>query len=174
MRGDLLLHARLLLRPRGVAGLVTAMVGLTGAAALYLPWYEIRAEVTMLGASQSRVVASLAGWQAHPWLWLVAAVAVAVTGVGIAIAIDRPPRRGRDVLLGLAVALAAMTGISALVVPPPERFGAGDSLTQLQQIAETVPDDVEVELVVAPAAGMWIALATAGLLLAVAFLHHDR
>lgn len=174
MRGDLLLHARLLLRPRGVTGLVTAVIGLTGAAALYLPWYEIRAEVTMLGSSRSWAVASLAGWQAHPWLWLVAAAAVIATLLGVAIAVDRPPRRGRDLLLGLAIALATVTGIGALVVPPPGRFGVGDTLGQLHQIADRVPEDVDVQLVVAPAAGMWIALTTAALLLAVAFLHRDR
>jgi hypothetical protein len=174
VRGDLLLQARLLLRPRGVAGLVTALVGLIGATALYLPWYEIRAEVTMLGSRQSGVISSLAGWQAHPWLWLVAAVAVIAMLVGVAIAVDRPPPRGRDVLLGLAVALATVTGVSALIVPPPARFGAGDSLEQLQQIAARAPEDVEVQLVVTPAAGMWVALAAAALLLGVAFLHHDR
>lgn len=174
MRGDLLLNLRLLLRPRGVVGIVAAVVGLATAATLYLPWYEIRAEVTMLGSTDARTVTGVPGWQAHPWLWLVAALGIGAAAVGLAVALDRPPPGARDILVAAGVALAGMTGLSALFVPPTDRFGARDTVEELQWLAERVPDDVEVALFVRPAIGLWLALVAAALLIAVGLAGRQR
>jgi hypothetical protein len=174
VRGDLLLNLRLLLRPHGVVGLVATTVGLAVAATLYLPWYEIRTEVTMLGSTQARTVTEVAGWQAHPWLWLVAAVGIGVAITGAAIALDRPPPRARDLLLAGGVTLAGVTGLSALVVPTTDRFGASDTVEELLWLAERVPDDVEVALLVRPAVGVWLALGAAALLIAVGIAGRQR
>lgn len=174
MRGDLLLNLRVVLRPRGVTGLIAGVVGLIAAVTVYLPWYEIRAEVTMLGSTRARTVAELAGWEAHPWLWVVAVSGAVAAVVGIAIAVDRPPPRSRDLLVATGIVLALTAGLSALVVPPTARFGAGETLAELGWLAERVPDDIAVELYVRPAVGLWIALATAALLLTLGVLTRER
>lgn len=174
MRGDLLLNLRIVLRPRGVTGLIAAVVGLIGAVTVYLPWYEIRSEVTMLGSTRARTVAELAGWQAHPWLWVVAVTGALAMVIGVAIAVDRPPPRSRDLLVGTGVALALTAGVSALIVPPTGRFGATETIAELGWLSERVPDDIAVELFVRPAAGLWVALAAAALLLALGVLSRER
>ena len=169
MRGDLGLTLRLAVRPRGIIGLVGAVAGATALAAVYLPWYEVRATVTMLGDSRSRAIAVLSGWQAQPWIWIAAALALAAVAVGIAVAIDRAPRSPREVLLGIAVALVGVTGLSAVAAPPPRRFLADADLQRLDALADRMPSDVALEFSVEPSAGVWVALASAALLVAAAY-----
>lgn len=166
MRGDLALHARLLLRPRGIVGLVGAVAGLTAVAAVYLPWYEVRASISMLGASGARSVGGLVGWQAQPWVWLAAAIGLAAAIVGLAVAVDRGPARARALLGSAAAGIAAIGIISLLVAPPQERFMADRELQQLQTAAGNVPQDVDVGFGVRSAVGLWLTLSAAALLFA--------
>lgn len=167
MRGDLALHLRQVLRPEGALGLVATVAGATAATAAYLPWYEVSADVAMLGANSSRAVAQLAGWQAHPWGWSVPAIALVMMGVGILLAIDRPVANTPDALLlgGMGVALAV--AVAGRWFPPVARFEvAGSSLRDMVDMAGRLPRDVELALSVQPGVGMWLALAASAVLLA--------
>ncbi len=168
MRGDLALEMRLVLRREGAIGLAGAVAGAAGVVASYLPWYTVHATVSMLDETRTSAVASLPGWQAQPWIWTGTALAALAVALGVAIALDRPPRWWREGLLTAAIALASVAGISALVAPPWDRFMADAELQRLQSIAERVPRDVEVAFSVTPATGVWVALATAAVLLATA------
>ncbi|HEX2027542.1 MAG TPA: hypothetical protein VHF25_06035 [Nitriliruptorales bacterium] len=169
MRGDLALQLRVALRPRGVVGVGGAFAGLAGVIAVYLPWYALHADVTMLGSVRSRAVAALTGWQAHPWVWLVAALGVVATIVGLSVAADRPIPASPEILFAAAIAMSLTTGASALVLPPTSRFGADEQLVQLASLADAVPDDVSLGFSVHHASGVWVALAAAALLLVTAF-----
>ncbi len=173
-RGDLLVELRLLIRPKGVVGLVGAIAGTTAFAASYLAWYEVRARVDMLGGSQSRGVADLAGWQAHPWGWAVPALAIIAVVVGLAIAFDRPPPAAGKLLIGTGLGLATVAGASALLFPPVSRFDvAGTRLRELAGLAGRLPSDVELSFTVSPSVGLWLALGAAALLVAAGFAERD-
>lgn len=169
MRGLVPLRVRMLVRPLGIVGGVGVGAGVAALVATYLPWYEVAATVEMLGNQRSRAVASLAGWQAHPWGWLVPALAIVAIVVAAALTVDRPvPATGTLALvagLGLACAVAA----AVLLFPPVSRFDHADSrLAELDRLADRLPQDVTMTFSVRPGLGLWIALAAAVALLGVA------
>lgn len=175
MRGDVLLNLRVLRRPRGLAGVMVAAAGATAFAAAYLPWYQVAAQVEMLGGRQSRPVATLAGWQAHPWGWLVPAFALVAVVVGSALAVDRPVPFTRDVALATGLGLAAAVGAGGLLFPPVSRFDvAGSRLRELADLAERLPRDVELTFSVRPGLGLWLTLAAAAVLVVTALAARDR
>jgi hypothetical protein len=165
VRGDLALRTRLILRPRGIIGLVTTVAGMVAIVSLYLPWYEIRAEISMLGETRSRVVATLAGWEAHPWLWGVGLIGLAAVVIGLLVALDRAPPKTSSAVLGLATMLALLAGVSALVIPSAERFAAGGEIAELTALSQRLPDDVGIALEISVAGGTWVALAVTALLI---------
>lgn len=170
MRGDVLLQLRMLRRPRGLVGSLAAMAGGAAFVAAYLPWYQVAATVDMLGRRQSRPVATLAGWQAHPWGWLVPALALVAVVVGVALAVDRPVPFSRDAELTAGLGLAAAVAAGGLLYPPVSRFDvAGSRLRELAGLSERLPRDVELTFAVRPGLGLWVTLAAAALLVAVAF-----
>lgn len=163
-----MMQLRLLLRPHGVVGTVGVVAGLSAFAASYLPWYAVTVDVAMLGTSQTGTVASLPGWQSHPWGWLVPAVALVMTAVAGSVAIDRSPPAAGDLQLGGGAVLAALSGLGAVVFPPVTRFDvAGSRLRELAVV--NLPSDVEMSFSVNPALGLWITLAGAALLVAAGF-----
>lgn len=174
MRGDALLYLRLLRRARGVLGVVSATAGVAALVAAYLPWYQVTATVDMLGGEQSRPVASLAGWQAHPWGWLVPALALVAVTIGILLALDRPVPFTRDVELAAGLGLAATVTAGGLLFPPVSRFDvAGSRLRELAGLADRLPADVELAFSVRAGVGLWVTLAAATILVAVAFGARD-
>ena len=175
MRGDTALHLRLLRRPQGIVGSVTTAAGGCALVAAYLPWYEVAATVTMLGEHQSRRVATLAGWQAHPWGWLVPALAVIALGLGILVAFDRSPSWAPSVAVGTGVGLGATVAAGVVRFPAVARFDvAGSRLRELADLAGRLPRDVDLTFSVRPAAGLWVTLAAAALLLATAAATRDH
>lgn len=159
------MQLRLLLRPHGVVGTVGVVAGLSAFAASYLAWYAVTVEVAMLGTSQTGTVASLPGWQSHPWGWLVPAVALAMAVVAGSVAVDRALPAAGDLQLGGGVVLAVLAGLGAVVFPPVARFDiAGSRLRELAVV--DLPSDVEMSFSVTPAVGLWITLAGAALLVA--------
>lgn len=171
MRGDVLLTLRLIRRRSGVVGAVAAVAGVAALIAAYLPWYEVAAEVEMLGASRARPVATLAGWQAHPWGWLVPALALIAVVVGVALATDRPLPFTRDANLAAGLGLASAVAAGGLLFPPVSRFDvAGSRLRELGGLAERLPNDIALTFSVRPGVGLWVTLGAATVLVAVAFL----
>lgn len=167
MRGDAGLYLRQVMRPEGTLGLVATVAGATAVTAAYMPWYQVTAQVDLLGASSTRSVSQLAGWQAHPWGWLVPALACVMMGVGILLAVDHPARNTPDALLlgGMAIALAV--AVAGRWFPPVARFDvAGSRLRDMVDLAGRLPQDVELVFAVTPGVGLWLALAAAGVLLA--------
>lgn len=167
VRGDAALQARLLLRATGMAGAGVAVGGLLALVGAYRPWYAVTAELRMLGSDQTGTVDRLAGWEAHPWGWLVPALGVVVVALGVAVALERPPRRARPVLLTAAglLALAATGGATAR--PRVDRFDiTGSRLRELLELADRLPEGVELGFTVAVAHGTWITAAAAALTLA--------
>lgn len=173
-RGDLLLELRLLLRPRALVAGVGGLAGLAGLVGAYLPWYGVSMRVTYApwtpeGApapqpvSHSVTHSSLAGWEAHPWGWLAPALALIALAVGLLAALDRPPPRHDNLQIGIGLGLAVLAGVSALVLPPVDRFG-GRRLQQLADLADRLPTDVELTFGVGPAWGLWVTLGAAVLL----------
>lgn len=174
MRGDALLYLRLLRRARGLLGVVSAAAGVAALVSAYLPWYQVAATVDMLGGEQSRPVATLAGWQAHPWGWLVPALALVAVVVGVALALDRPVPFTRDVELGAGLGLAAAVSAGGLLFPPVSRFDvAGSRLRELAGLADRLPQDVQLTFSVRAGVGLWVTLAAATLLVLVAFAARD-
>lgn len=174
MRGDARLHVRMLIRPSGLLGAAVALAGLLAAVAAYLPWYEVAARVTVPGTEGSRAVASLAGWQAHPWGWLLPTLGLVAAVVGGAVAVDRPLARTRDLALAVGLGLAAVVAVSGLVFPPVSRFDvAGSRLRELAGLAERLPTDVELTFTVRPAMGLWLTLAAAAVVVAGAIAARD-
>ncbi len=169
MRSDFALQLRMVLRPRGTLGIAVAMAGLTGIAAVYLPWYELDASVTLLGHTRGGSLATLAGWQAQPWIWLVPAVSVTAVVLGLAVALDRQPPSTRRILFALGLTIAALAGLSALLDPPPARFLADTRLDELRAAAGRMPEYVTLRLIVRAGVGLWMSVTEAGLLMAAAF-----
>jgi hypothetical protein len=167
LRGDASLQVRLLLRQTGIAGAGVALGGAGALVGAYRPWYAVTAELTMLGEDQTRAVAELAGWAAHPWGWLVPALGVLAVVLGIATAVDRPPARTRLLLLATAGVLAAAGVAGALRRPEVNRFDiAGSRLRELVDLADRLPTGVALDFTVAVADGVWVTLAAAALVLA--------
>lgn len=167
MRGDATLQARLLLRGSGLAGAVVVAGGLLGLAGAYRSWYAVAAELTMLDERQARAVAHLAGWAAHPWAWLVPALSLAAVALGAAIAVDRPPAHTRDLLLTAGGLLGVAVGLGALLRPGVNRFDvAGTRLRELVDLADRLPDGVELGFSVALTDGVWLTLGGAVLIVA--------
>lgn len=172
MRGDLALRLHLLVRPSGVLGLVGAVAGGTAFAGAYLPWYDVTATVDLLGTSNQRAVASLAGWQAHPWGWLVPAFALLTVAAGIMLAIDRPAPPRTLLTGGCGLALTVVAG--GLLLPPVDRFDvAGSRLRELAALSGRLPADVELAFDVRPSTGMWLTLAAAALAVVAALAARD-
>lgn len=162
MRGDVTLQARLLLRRTGLAGTGVAVGGLLALAGAYRPWYAVRAELAMLGDDQSSAVAELAGWQAQPWGWVVPALGIVAVALGVAMALDRPPARTQPVLLGTAGLLGMSAAGGALLRPEIRRFDiAGSRLRELLDLAERLPDGVELDFGVAVSDGVWVTVVAA-------------
>lgn len=164
MRGDAALQARLLLRGTGLAGTAVALGGALAMIGAYRPWHAVTVELTLLGAEQSRPVADLAGWEAHPFGWLVPALGLLTIGLGVALAVDRPPQRTRPVLLVAGVTLAVTAVVAALRPPEVGRFDvAGSRLRELSGLADRLPSDVELSFSVGHAHGLALTLAAAAL-----------
>jgi hypothetical protein len=175
VRGDALLYLRLARRASGLLGLVSAVAGAAALVAAYLPWYQVTASVEMLGGEQSRPVASLAGWEAHPWGWVVPALAVVALVAGVALALDRPVPCTRDVELAAGLGLAAAVTAGGLLFPPVSRFDvAGSRLRELAGLADRLPRDVELTFEVRAGAGLWVTLGAAAVLVVVAFAVRER
>lgn len=173
MRGDLSLRFHLLARPTGVVGLVAAIAGITAFAGAYLPWYDVTATVDMLGATQKTAVASLAGWQAHPWGWLVPAFGLVATVSGILLAVDRPPPPPTLFASGCGLGLVVMAG--GLLFPPVTRFDLpGSRLRELNALADRLPSDIALAFDVRPAMGLWLTLAAGALVVATAIVARDH
>lgn len=167
MRGDATLQARLLLRQTGIAGAGVTLGGFAAIIGAYRPWYAVTAELTMLDEDQTRSVAELAGWAAHPWGWLMPALGVLAIGLGVATAIDRPPARTRPLLLGTAGVLGLGALVGSWQRPEVNRFDiAGSRLRELVDLADRLPTGVELDFDVAVAGGVWITLLAAGIVLA--------
>ena len=167
MRGDAALQARLLLRGTGLAGATVALGGGLALVGAYQPWHAVTAELAMLTEDQSRPVAELAGWEAHPWGWLVPALGVVAIVLGAALVADRPPMRSRALLLSTAGALGASAGLGALLPPEVNRFDvAGSRLRELSQLADRLPEGVELSFSVGIGNGLWITVGAAILILA--------
>lgn len=172
MRGDLALRVRMLVRPSSVAGVAGVVGGATAFAAAYLPWYDVTATVDVLGTSQRRAVASLAGWQAHPWGWLVPVLGLVAVAGGVLLAIDRPAPPRTLLLGGCGMALTVVVG--ALLLPPVARFDvAGSRLRELAALSGRLPPDVELAFAVRPATGMWLTLAAAAVVVLAALVARE-
>lgn len=172
MRGDLILHARLVSRPRGIVGLVTMIAGGAAFASAYVPWYEVTASLSMLGDEGQRTVADLAGWEAHPWGWLVPTLSLVAVAAGAAQAVDRPwPPR---IALGAGVGIALTVAVAGLRFPPVDRFDvAGSPLRDMVARSATLPSDIELAFGVRAAVGMWVALAGAALVIVATVMARD-
>jgi hypothetical protein len=167
VRGDAALQARLLLRGSGLAGATVAMGGGLALLGAYQPWHAVTAELAMRNDEQSRPVAELAGWEAHPWGWLVPALGVAAIVLGAALVADRPPMRGRLWLLGTAGLLAGSAALGTLLPPEVNRFDvAGSRLRELSQLADRLPEGVELSFSVGLGPGVWMTAAAAVLIVA--------
>lgn len=174
MRGDVLLRLRMAARPRGLAGVAGAVAGLSGMASAYLPWYRVSADVAMLGSAQSRAVAALAGWQAHPWSWLVPALSLVAVVVGVRVAVDQPLPYTRDLTVAAGLGLGAIAAIGGLSFPPVSRFDvAGSRLRELAELADRLPSDVELTFTVRPAVGLWLAVVVAAWMVVLGVLTRD-
>jgi hypothetical protein len=166
VRGDATLQARLLLRGTGVAGAGMAVGGGLAVVGAYRPWYAVTAELTMLGEDQTRAVAELAGWEAHPWGWVIPAVGLLAVALGVAVAIDRPAARTRLVALVGCGLLAAAVAAGAMLRPGVDRFDiAGSRLRELVDLADRLPEGVELSFAVAVADGVWVTAGAASLVL---------
>ena len=154
-------------------GLLGAAAGAAAVAGAYLPWYVVTARVGMLGTAQETVVASLAGWQAHPWGWLVAALGAVALVAGLLLALDRPlPWR---VLLLSGCALGALVAVGGLRFPPVARFDVADSrLRELVELSGRLPADVQMAFEVHPSTGMWLTLAAAAAAVVAAVVSGER
>lgn len=162
MRGDAAIYLRMLRRPRGLIGGAGAAAALVAVVAAYLPWYEVAANVELLGTTSSRPVATLAGWAAQPWGWLVPALGVVALVVAGLLAVDRPVPSSRATILAVGVVLALLVALSGLTMPPVSRFDvAGSRLRELAGLADRLPRDVELSFTVRPGIGLWLTLAAA-------------
>jgi hypothetical protein len=167
VRGDAALQARLVLRGSGLAGATVAAGGGLAFLGAYQPWHAVTAELAMLNEEQSRPVAELAGWEAHPWGWLVPALGLVAMVLGAAIVADRPPMRGRLWLLGTAGGLLGSAVLGALRPPEVNRFDvAGSRLRELSQLSDRLPEGVELSFSVGIGIGLWLTVAASVLIVA--------
>ncbi|MFP5310243.1 MAG: hypothetical protein ACLGIR_11790 [Actinomycetes bacterium] len=156
MRGDVELQLRLLRRPAGIAGVVGCAGGVGALVAAYLPWYEVAATVEMLGGERTRAVATLAGWQAHPWSWVVPVLGLLGAAVLLAEALDHPLPGSRDLGLVAALGLGVAAAVGGATFPPVTRFDvAGSRLRELSGLADRLPSDVALAFAVRPGPGLW-------------------
>jgi hypothetical protein len=145
VRGDAALTARLLLRGPGLAGMTATVGGAVAAIAATRPWYLVIAELSMLGDEQSRTVASLSGVPTTVWGWLVAALGLVVAVVGTNVALDRPPPHARRWLTAAAAVLGVLAGAALLARPALARVAGRDG-QDLLELAERLPDGIELTL----------------------------
>lgn len=165
MRGDTALQARLALRGAGLAGAVITAGGVLAIGGAYLPWHAVTAELAMLEDAQSRPVAELPGWEAHPWGWLVPALGLVALVLGAALMVDRPPRRARVVLGVTAAGLGASAALGLVWSPAVRRFDvAGTRLRELSELADRLPEGVELSFSVGTGPGLWVTLLAAALI----------
>jgi hypothetical protein len=161
-------------RPGTAIGVMSVVAGVGAFLSAYLAWYEVAATVDMLGASSARPVATLAGWQAHPWGWLVPVFALVSIAVGVLLVMDRPPTRTRDLLAACGLGLGSVVALGGLLFPPVSRFDvAGSRLRELGDLAGRLPTDVDLTFAVRPGIGLWVTLA-AGVLVLLASLASRR
>jgi hypothetical protein len=173
VRGDLMLHVRMLARPHGVVGLVWVLAGTGALAACYLPWYEVSATLGLLGTSGRRTVATMAMWEAHPWGWIGPTLAVVVIVGGVALAVDRALPAPAMTLAGIG--LGATVALGTLAFPSVARFDvAGTRLRELASAADRLPRDVDLTFGVHPSTGLWLMLGAALTTLAAAFAARER
>lgn len=171
MRGDVALSLRLLARPDALGGLIAAISGCVALASAYLPWYEVAATLDLLGVTDARGVANLAGWQAHPWGFLVPLLSLVAIVAGIATAVDRPLPIRRDIVLYSGLGLAATVIAGGLLFPTVSRFDvAGSRLRELAALSGRLPEDVDLSFAVRPAVGLWLTLAASALLVITSFV----
>ena len=163
MRGDATLTLRLLLRGSGMAGLCVAAGGALALTGAFAPWRATVAEVSVLGATDERVVSVVHGIPTTVTGWLVAVLGLAALGLGLSIALDRPPARGR--LMVVAVAAACLLVAAAVLVLGPTGAGPDQAELLAGLGAETgqLPADVEVTGRRRHGVGPWLAAAGAGL-----------
>ena len=158
MRGDTALTARLLLFGQGRTGLVVAIGGALTVTGALLPWYELVATVSMLGADAERTVAVLRG---VPDLLRGAAVALAglaLVGLGVATGIDRPPP-GARITIAVAAIAAAVTAIGSLLVRPSVPTLVRQGGAELMALRDELPIGIELTFTAVPAGGCWVVVA---------------
>ena len=155
-----MLRARLLLRGDGLAGLAIVAGGIIGLVAAASPWYEAHARVSMLGADEAQVVASLAGLPGSAPGWGVFVLALVMLGVGITIAVDRPSTHARTMVAIAAIAVAG-AATAGLVLVPEVSVVAGARTPSLLALRDRLPVGIDLELVVVRGRGAWLALASA-------------
>ncbi len=174
MRGDTTASLRSLRRPAGVAGILAAGAGVTAAVAVYLPWYVVISRVTLLGRPGQGEVATLPGWESHPWAAIVPLLGIIAAVVALLAAFDRPPPRARDLLLGCGAGLAVLGAIGGRFFPPVSRFDlAGSRVRELLDVSQDLPMGVSVDLAVRPGVGLWLTVAAAAVLVIVASTNRE-
>ena len=163
MRGDVTLTLRLLLRGSGMAGLCVAAGGALAMTGAFAPWRTTVAQVSVLGTTDERVVSVVHGIPATVTGWVVAALGLAALALGLSIALDRPPSRGR--LLVVAVATACLLVAASVLVLGPAGGGPdqADLLARLGAESGQLPADVEVTGQRRHGVGPWLAAVGAGL-----------
>lgn len=152
-------------RRSGLAGVLVAAGGAAATVAAAMPWWQARAELQLLSASQGRVVSSLGGWQ-HAIGWTAATAGMLALTLGALLAVDRHPGWTRPaavaaglVLVGCAaVGLARDPGLGAF----PDEDGA---LADLRSVTDDLPVEVDLELTVTRGAGPWWVTVAAGAVL---------
>lgn len=171
VRGDLALHARLLLRRPGLAGVTAVVAGGTLVVAGVLPWARVLSTVRADGQAGTAVAAT---WSLLPGTvggWVLAATAALAGVVGASVALDRPPHRAPLLLVGTAVVALSAVTIEVLLATPSSRL-AGD-LEDLDGLADRMPVAVELEAVVASGPGPWWFAGAVVLLVIAAFGSRD-
>jgi hypothetical protein len=165
VRGDAALTARLLLRGTGLAGLLAAGGGALAIGAATRPWYRVVATVEMLGATDQRSAAVLAGLPGTTIGWLTAVAGTLAVALGLLIAVDRPPHWARPGLIVVALALVVLVALAHGRVPDVDVV-AGERSAQLAELAQRMPSGVQLTLTTEPATGLrWVAGAAAAILL---------
>lgn len=161
MRGRWATAIEPLLRRSGVAGLVVAAGGGAAVATIAGSWWQARARLEMLGATQDRVVTAVEGWQ-HLLGWGTALAGVAAVTLGLLLAFDRHPGWTRPAALGAGGVMFG-AGIAGWWYRP--RLGGfpdtDRSLRDLRDLTGSLPVDVDLSLHVTRGVGPSLALAAA-------------